>query len=67
MSQRPSFTKREYYAAQALANSSICTGVASEGKLTQWFGDRHGIERSEICAAQAFEYADAMIKRGETK
>lgn len=57
-------TLRDYFAAQALANSVICTGRAEDYELTAWFG-RHaaGITRAEIVAAQAHEHADAMIAR----
>lgn len=53
---------RDYFAGQALANNSICTGKAPDWQLKQWFGDRCGIMAAEIAAAQANDYADAMLE-----
>ncbi len=52
---------RQWYAGQALANPTICTGTAPEWELERWFKGRIGIRRSAIVAAQAFDYADAML------
>ena len=57
----PGMTLRDYFAGQALANPAICTGQADERHLIRWFGNRVGIERWEIVARQAGDYADAMI------
>lgn len=55
-------TLRDYFAAQALANATICTGNAAEYDLTRWFGKyASGITRAQIVARQAGEYADAML------
>jgi hypothetical protein len=54
-------TLRDWFAGQALANPAICTGQANDRDLQSWFGDRMGILKSEIVAAQAYEYADAML------
>ena len=54
-------TLRDWFAGQALANPTICTGAAPEYQLKVWFGGRCGITRPEIVAWQAREYADAML------
>jgi len=54
-------TLRDWFAGQALANATICTGKAAEYELQHWFGGRVGITRAEIVARQAGEYADAML------
>jgi hypothetical protein len=58
-------TRRDYFAGHALANATICTGVATEWELRGWFGDCYGITRYEIAAKQALEYADAMLTATE--
>lgn len=60
-------TLRDWFAGQALANSAICTGVARDYQLVAWFGDRGGIRREEVVAAQAHEFADAMIAARSTE
>lgn len=52
---------RDWFAGQALANATICTGRAEEWQLRAWFGDRGGITREEISAKQAIAHADAML------
>lgn len=59
-------TLRDYYAGQALCNSSICTGDAQIWHLKKWFGERTDVTKAEIVAAQAREYADAMLKARES-
>lgn len=54
-------TLRDWFAGQALTNSVICTGHATEWELRAWFGGRGGIRRDEIVARQAFAYADAIL------
>lgn len=54
---------RDYFAAAALQNSTLCTGEAVPWQLKAWFGDRYEITREEIAAAQADSYADAMLAR----
>jgi len=54
-------TLRDYFAGQALANPTICTGQADERHYRRWFGNRAGIERWEIVARQAGDYADALL------
>ena len=58
----PGMSLRDWFAGQALANPSICTGKADNWELTAWFGPHKiGIKRAEIIAKQAGEYATAMI------
>ena len=53
---------RDWFAGQALANPAICNGDAQEWEIKRWFGpEKTGVERAEIVAKQAWEYADAMI------
>jgi hypothetical protein len=52
---------QDYYIGQALANPTLCTGNALEYELRAWFGDRGGITKYQIAAAQALAYANAMI------
>lgn len=52
---------RDWFAGQAMANSAICTGTATQYELKQWFGDRVNITRAEIVAAQAHELSAAML------
>lgn len=54
-------TLRDWFAGQALGNHALCTGRAELWELTAWFGDRGGITCSEIVAAQAATFADAML------
>jgi hypothetical protein len=54
-------TLRDYFAGQALANPTLCTGKADERDLQRWFGGRCGIERWEVAAKQAGDYAAAML------
>lgn len=59
-------TLRDWFAGQALHNPAICTGAASEYDIVAWFGpSKYGIEKSEIVAKQAFEYADALLEERE--
>jgi hypothetical protein len=58
--------RRDYFAGQALANATICTGRSVDWQLQAWFGDRCGITQYEIAAKQALEYADAMLKAFDT-
>lgn len=58
---RPGLTKREYFAAAALANPALCTGSAPEYMLKAWFGERIALTQQEIAARQAVAYADALI------
>lgn len=58
---------RDYFAGQALGNSTICTGKATGYELRNWFGGRSDITRHEIAAKQASEYADAMMADREKK
>ncbi|WP_426163024.1 hypothetical protein [Sandarakinorhabdus sp. DWP1-3-1] len=58
---RSGMTLRDWFAGQALANPTICTGHADERHYQRWFGGRTGIERWEIVAKQAGDYADAML------
>lgn len=58
----PGMTLLDYFAGQALSNSRICTGEATEYQLREWFGDRGGITKEEIVAKQALSYADAMLE-----
>jgi len=53
---------RDHFASCALSNSAICTGRATEYELKTWFGGRGGITAEEICAKQAYRYADVMMK-----
>lgn len=56
-------TLRDWFAGQALANQKICTGTAPDYQITYWFGrNRTAITSTEICAKQAYEYADAMLE-----
>lgn len=55
-------TLRDWFAGQALANPAICTGSAQIWELKAWFGGEAGVTRGQIVAAQAHEYADAMLK-----
>jgi hypothetical protein len=58
--------RHDYFAGQALANATICTGHAVDWQLRVWFGGRGSITRYEIAAKQAMEYADAMLKALDT-
>jgi hypothetical protein len=60
-SANPGMTLRDWFAGQAISNAAICTGSAPEYELLRWFGPRGGITRAEIVAAQAHDYADAML------
>lgn len=61
-------TLRDWFAGQALTNSAICTGSASDYQLIAWFGrHRTGIMRHEISARQAFDHADAMLEARSSK
>lgn len=62
---QPGMTLRDWFAGQALANPTICTGTASEWQLADWFGNRTGIYSWEIAARQAGQYADAMLAARE--
>lgn len=63
----PGMTLRDWFAGQALSNSDLCTGRAPDWRLTEWFGEhRTAIEQYEIAAAQAYAYADAMLKARES-
>jgi len=53
--------ERDYFAAQAITNPELCSGTAKEYELRAWFGERGGIRREEIAAAQAYAIADAML------
>lgn len=53
---------RDWFAGQALSNPHICTGDACQWDYRKWFGERGGVTKWEICAAQAYEYADAMLR-----
>jgi hypothetical protein len=57
----PGMSLRDYFAAQALANPTICTGRCEDWELRAWFKDRGGITKHEIATKQAFSYADAML------
>jgi hypothetical protein len=57
----PGMSLHDYFAGQALSNPVICTGTAHEYELRRWFGERGGVTRYEIAAAQASDYADAML------
>jgi hypothetical protein len=53
---------RDWLAGQALSNPAICDGHAEPWEIKRWFGpDRTRVERAEIVAKQAWEYADAML------
>lgn len=52
---------RDYFAAAALSNPVICTGMAEHWQLDVWFGNQGGITRQQIVAKQANAYADAML------
>ncbi len=54
-------TLREWYMGQALANTGLCTGTATEWQLRAWFGNQGGITREQIVAKQAGTLADAML------
>ncbi len=55
-------TLRDYFAAAALQNPTICTGIAADHEIAAWFGKSAcGITRQQIAAFQAGSYADAMI------
>lgn len=60
-------TLRDQFAAMALGNGTICTGFAKDHDLARWFGGRGGVTKPEICSAQAYEYADAMMNRRKTR
>ena len=64
-SQNLGMTLRDYFAGQALANSTICTGKAPDWQLKRWFGNATGITGVQIVARQAFNYADAMLAERE--
>lgn len=53
--------ERDYFAARAITNPELCTGKAPDYELLAWFGERGGIRREEIAAAQAYAIADAML------
>lgn len=55
-------TLRDYFAGQALANPTICTGTAHKWDIDRWFGTtRTGIMCHEVAARQALDYADAVL------
>lgn len=58
-------TSRDIFAAMALANATICSGFMRDHELKVCFGDRGGVTKEEIAAAQAYRYADAMLKRAK--
>lgn len=60
-------TLRDWYAGQAMANPSICTGEAPSWQMVRWFGEHaNGITRPQIIARQALDFADALLAaRGE--
>lgn len=58
---------RDNFAAAALVNASLCTGTAPEYSLKHWFGNNGGVSKAQIVAAQAYEYADAMMQRRRHK
>lgn len=43
----------------------MCSGAAPERELKLWFGNRSGITREEIIAAQACELAQRIRNRAE--
>lgn len=53
---------RDVFAAAAMANPAICTGVVKEYELRNWFGDRGGVLPWDIAAMQAYSYANAMLR-----
>ena len=58
----PGMSLRYWFAGQALSNPAICDGHAEQWEIKRWFGpERTGVERAEIVAKQAWEYADAML------
>lgn len=56
---------RDWFAGMALSNPAICTGMATEYELRNWFGGRGGITQEEVAARQAIAAADAMIAEGK--
>jgi hypothetical protein len=60
-------TLRDLFAVGALENPTICSGFALEYELRHWFGERGGIRKAEIVAAQAYEIADAMLAARSAK
>lgn len=55
-------TLRDWFAGQALANRTICSGSEPEWQLSIWFGKySSGITRQQIVTRQAFAHADAML------
>jgi hypothetical protein len=57
----PGMTLRDWFAGQALSNPALCTGTAPDYELRRWFGERGGVTKAEIVAAQAYDHADAML------
>jgi len=65
----PGMSLRDWFAGQALSNPAICTGTAQyQYEIDAWFGPGcTGITRYQIAAAQAGDYADAMLaERGKS-
>lgn len=58
---------RDWFAGQALANPTICTGEAPDWQVRAWLGEISGVRREQIVAAQAHAYADAMIAARSTE
>lgn len=58
----PGMTLRDYFAGQAMSSART---ELPEYDLRALFGDRTGIRREEILAADAYRIADAMLARRE--
>lgn len=52
----------DWFMGQALSNPAICTGEARPADFRRWFGERGGVTRAEIMAAQARDVADAVLE-----
>ena len=48
-------------ALAAASNPELVTGQAADFYIKSWFPGRHNVNRGEIAAAQAMDFADAFV------
>lgn len=55
-------TLRDYFAAAALSNPALCTGVITSLQFEAWYGrNASDVTRKQIVAKQAYDTADALL------
>ena len=61
MTDKDTVSLRDQFAMAALQSGLVRAGGLTEYDLRAMFGDRCGIRREEIIAADAYRIADAML------